>query len=135
MQARFVKLALFAATTLASLGAYASPYDGCTTIAQGIIHCWSQSEVSRDEVKADLHEAQAAGDLKVVGELSGAPATAPAEPVTVVTRAQVREELREAQRAGDVQFGDLGRTEAEVNPQRYAAARQSHDTTAVAKAH
>ena len=132
MQVRFIKLALAASTVLASFGSFASPYDGCTTIAQGIQHCWSPSQVSRDEVKAELHQAEKAGDLKVVGELSGAPAAVPLQPSTTLTRAQVREELRQAQREGDVQFGELGRTEAEINPQRYAAVKASQRRTAVA---
>ena len=134
MQTRYLKLALAASTLLASFGTFASPDDGCTTIAQGVIHCWSPSLVSRDDVKDELKQAQKAGDLKVVGELSGAPAAVPAQPITIVTRAQVRAELREAQREGQVEFGELGRTEAEINPQRYAAAKKSSHT-AVANSH
>ena len=132
MQVRYLKLALAVSTSLASLGAFASPYDGCTTIAQGIQHCWSPSQLARDEVKAELHGSQAAGELKVVGELSGAPASP--EPVTTVTRAQVREELIEARRLGQLEFGETGRTESEINPRRFAAARQSQDKAAVANA-
>src|SRR5262249_8330636 len=135
MQVRFIKLALAVSTTLASLGAIASPYDGCATIANGVMHCWSPSQGSRDDVKSDLQQAQAAGALKAVGELSGAPVEKSYGPITIVTRAQVREQLREAQRIGDVQFGEIGRTEFEINPQRYAAARRAQDGTAVARSH
>jgi hypothetical protein len=110
------------ATMVASAGAFASPYDGCQTIAQGIQRCWSPSQVSRDDVKAELKKSRNAGELQVVGELSGAPVARAEEPATALTRDEVRDELRQAQREGQLQqVGDLGRTQAEVSPQRYAS--------------
>jgi len=120
MQVRFLKFALAAvATTFVSAGAFAGPYDGCTTIALGIQHCWSPSQVSRDEVKGDLQAARATGALRQVGELADASAAQrEANAPSTLTRAQVRRELLDAERDGQMQFGDLGRTQAEWIAQR-----------------
>ena len=120
------------ATMVASAGAFASPYDGCQTIAQGIQRCWSPSQVSRDDVKAELKKSRNAGELKVVGELSGGPVARDEEPATAVTRDEVRDEPRQAQREGQLQqVGDLGRTQAEVSPQRYAGKASDGKTKVV----
>ena len=70
--------------------------------------------------------------MQVVGELSGAPVTPAEAPARALTRDEVRDELREAQREGQLQqVGDLGRTQAEVSPQRYAGKASDGKTKVV----
>src|SRR5262249_7024268 len=86
-------------------------------------HCWSPSKISREDVKAELRRAQTSGELRTVGELSGGSdsLTTKVDNHSVVTREEVRRELLDAQRQGNVEVGDLGRTQAELHPRRYAA--------------
>lgn len=130
MQVRVLKFAAAAiATTVLSAGAIAGPYDGCDTIALGIQHCWSPSKVSRDDVVADLRKSRAADPSPRIGELAEAPvAQAGATAPTTLTRADVRRELQDAERLGQVQFGDLGRTQAEFNAQRDGLKRRETRT-------
>jgi len=101
MQARFLKLALAAAAVaLTSTGSFAGS-DGCTTLAQGIVRCdATHFERTRESVKAELRTAQAAGQLQVVGELSGAPESqpVPSQEPRALTRAEVKEQVAIARR-------------------------------------
>jgi hypothetical protein len=109
MQARHLLAALAAGVSLFGASAsFAGETDGCTTIANGIMHCWTPSQRTREAVKADLHNAQAAGQLRAVGELSGAPEgqAVPAQQAGV-TRAEVRHDLALARSAHEVPHGDL----------------------------
>jgi hypothetical protein len=81
--------------------------------------------LTRDQVKAELHAAQLAGeipsgdlDITRAQLLAGRSPTQLA--VSTLTREQVKDELRQAEAAGDVQVGDTGRTEAEIDPGRYS---------------
>jgi hypothetical protein len=88
---------LAAAIGLAALGSSMNTFaadKGCTTIALGIMRCDAHSDRTREAVIAETQNAQAAGQLKVVGELAGAPEGQPVPAVTVSkTRAQVKAEL------------------------------------------
>ena len=94
----------------------------------------AQSEMTRDQVKAELAEAIRTGDILAPGD-SGMklnelypqryprPAAGPA-----MTRAQVKAELAEAIRTGDMLAdGDSGLKLNEEFPQRYAKARASQE--------
>ena len=82
--------------------------------------------LTREQVRAELVEAQRSGDIVVAGE-SGKklnelfPGNYPVKTATVVTsRAQVRAELREAQRTGDlVAVGESGKKLNELFPGLY----------------
>jgi hypothetical protein len=109
MQARIILAALATGASLFGASAsFAGETDGCTTIANGIQHCWTPSQRTREAVKADLHNAEAAGELRAVGELSGAPESqAIPSQQPVVSRAEVRRDLALARAAHDVPHGDL----------------------------
>jgi hypothetical protein len=54
------------------------PNPGCHTIANGIMRCDAPGgELTRTAVVADLRQAQAAGKMKVVGDLAMAPVSDP----------------------------------------------------------
>ena len=82
--------------------------------------------LTRDQVKAELHAAQLAGeipsgdlDITRAQLLAGRSPTQLAV-VSTLTREQVKDELRQAEAAGDVEVGDTGRTAAEIDPGRYS---------------
>jgi hypothetical protein len=136
MRLRLFSIAFFAASAVGvCTTSYADSDDGCVTIAQGIMRCSSPSAISRDEVRAGLRQAQASGDLHVVGELSGSngPLSDRVRSGSVQTREEVRQQLLDAQRRGEIEVGDLGRTQAEMFPQRFATDRS--DTSRVADRH
>ena len=91
----------------AALGAPAQPADS-TTNAVGTTHYSTTSGRSREAVRAELRNAQAAGELRGVGELADAPrmAVVPSAPEPV-TRAQVRSELAQARAHHELRTGDL----------------------------
>jgi hypothetical protein len=66
-------------------------------IAQGIMRCDAHSERTREAVVTELRRAQAAGEMRRVGELADAPTSeaAPARPRSLA-RAEVKEELAQA---------------------------------------
>jgi hypothetical protein len=101
MHFRSLKLALSAAAVaLTSVGSFAAS-DSCTTIALDIVRCdAAHFERTRESVKAELRNGQAAGEMRVVGELSGAPqgASVPAEAPRALTRAEIKEQLATARR-------------------------------------
>ena len=109
MQARHLLAALATGVSLfGASAAFAGETDGCTTIANGIMHCWTPSQRTREAVKADLHNAQASGELHAVGELSGAPVSqAVPSQQPVVSRSEVKHDLALARAAHDVPHGDL----------------------------
>ena len=85
----------------------------------------SQSGLTRDQVRAELADAQRRGDVPAAGELGrtlrditpnryAAPEAAPG-----LTRAEVVAELQEARRNGDTQVGDTGHTQYEIAPQNF----------------
>jgi len=85
----------------------------------------AQSPRTREEVRAELLEAQRTGNVLANGE-SGLtlrelyPQRYGVAPASGLTRAQVREQLREAQRTGDVLAGgEFGVKLNELNPQAY----------------
>ena len=85
------------------------------------------STLTRAQVKAELAQAVAAGDVSF-GEvgLTAAEVNPSRYPMAVapgLTREQVRHELAIAQRDGDIPFGEIGLTPAQQNPTRYAKAR------------
>lgn len=82
--------------------------DGCTTNVLDIMHCTARSERSRAAVVAELRNAQAAGELTVVGELSDArvASVVPANASVAKTRAAVRQELALARSSHQLPFGD-----------------------------
>ena len=81
--------------------------------------------LSRDQVRAELAEAQRRGEIPVAGELGRTPreitpdrypaASAPAG----LTRAEVVAQLKEARRSGDVEVGETGRKAFEITPRNY----------------
>ena len=81
---------------------------------------------TRDQVRAELLEAQRTGDIvhgdsgQKLNELF--PNRYPAKAATQgLTRAQVQAELAEAQRTGDIVHGDSGQKLNELFPSRYPA--------------
>ena len=84
--------------------------------------------LTREQVLAELHAAQAAGlvphgDLDITAH-NGGPDDAPARTaISTATRAQVKAELLQAIKTGSITVGDDSRTLAEEFPERYAAAR------------
>src|SRR4051794_26391110 len=85
----------------------------------------AQSPRTREEVRAELLEAQRTGNVLAGGE-SGLtlrelyPQRYGVAPASGLTRAQVREQVREAQRTGDLLAGgEFGVKLNEVNPQAY----------------
>lgn len=87
---------------------------------------------TREQVKAELAEALRVGDVPISEQGLTAYELAPhrfpvrAQP-TGKTRAEVRAELAEAIRLGDAPItGDRGLTPAQINPQRFAAARAAN---------
>lgn len=96
MQARQLLAAAAAGAALLASGAsYAGADDGCWTIANGIMRCSPHGARTREAVKAELRNAQAAGEMRSVGELSGAPvgATVPEPAEVALTRSQVRQDV------------------------------------------
>jgi len=92
----------------------------------GAAHAQSASPgPTRDQVRAELLDAQRRGDLPAPGELGLKPreitpdrfAASPA--VQGLTRAQVVAELQEARRNGDVEVGESGRTAFEIAPRNF----------------
>jgi len=85
-----------------------------------------QPRPTRDQVRAELVDAQRRGDIPAPGELGLRPREitpdrypAPAA-VQGLTRAQVVAELKEARRNGDVEVGETGRTAFEIAPRNFA---------------
>jgi hypothetical protein len=89
---------------------------------------WAQDSgpKTREQVRAELMEAQRSGDIMADGETGKKlnevfPTAYPAKASTGgMTREQVRSELIDAQRRGDVRVdGESGRKLNELNPQQY----------------
>jgi len=87
---------------------------------------------TRDQVRAELVDAQRLGDLPAPGDLGRTlrETTPERYPASVVdrglTRSEVISQLREAHRTGDVQVGDAGRTRFEIAPQDFPARDAPH---------
>jgi hypothetical protein len=80
-------------------------------------------ELTRAQVTAELHAAQAAGavphgDLDITASRGADDAPARGDH-SDESRAQVKAELAKAQKDGDIPFGETGRTMAEINPSDY----------------
>jgi len=81
--------------------------------------------LTREQVRAELAEAQRRGEIPLPGEVGRTPrevtpgrypaASAPAG----LTRAEVVAQLKEARRDGDVEVGETGRTAYEIEPRNY----------------
>ncbi|MFL6695485.1 MAG: DUF4148 domain-containing protein [Ramlibacter sp.] len=79
----------------------------------------AQSGLTREQVQAELAQAQRAGTLPVGGEIGFAPRQWVAQPSTL-TRAQVLREFERARTAGElVADGESGLRMNEVNPGAY----------------
>lgn len=91
-----------------SMAPAAAGLDGCTTNVLDVMRCPARSERSRAAVVAELRNAQAAGELTAVGELSDAQISSvvPANASVAKTRAAIRQELALARSAHLLQFGE-----------------------------
>jgi hypothetical protein len=84
-----------------------------------------QTELTRDQVRAELRDAQRQGDIPAPGELGAkprelTPGRYPAQPaVQGLTREQVVAQLQEARRNGEIEVGETGRTAFEVTPRNF----------------
>jgi hypothetical protein len=102
---------------------------GLSLVLAGAVSAASaQDALTRDQVRAETHAAQIAGDIPHgdldVSARNPAGDVHPAAGATaMLTRAQVRAETLQAIRDGDIQQGDTGQTLAQLYPQRYAAIR------------
>jgi hypothetical protein len=88
----------------------------------------AQDGLSRDQVRAETHAAQLAGeiphgDLDATARHPQGDVLPAADGVSTLTRAQVRAETLQAIRDGDIPMSETGMTPAQQFPQRYAAAR------------
>jgi len=83
------------------------------------------SGLTRDQVRAELVDAQRRGDAPAPGELGRTlreitPNRYPAQDTAPgLTRAEVVAELEQARRDGDVQVGDIGLTQFEIAPRNF----------------
>jgi hypothetical protein len=92
----------------------------------GAAHAQSgQTGLTRDQVRAELAEAQRRGELPTIGDLGRTPREIspdryPARQAgAVLTRAEVVAELAQAHRNGDLPIGDTGLTQYDIAPQNF----------------
>jgi hypothetical protein len=82
--------------------------DGCTTTVLDIMRCDAHSQRTREAVKAELHNAQARGEMKVVGELAGSLTSEPVPmQAPIVTRDEVKQEVARARGTHELHVGEL----------------------------
>ena len=114
-----------------------APVLGIALAVATFSHAWAQDSAgskTREEVRAELFEAQRSGDIMAGGETGKLlneinPSAYPAKPAAQgLTRAQVMAELAEAQRRGDIiAGGDSARTLKEVFPGAYSGKTVARD--------
>ncbi|WP_210543361.1 DUF4148 domain-containing protein [Rhodoferax sp. PAMC 29310] len=99
----------------------------------------ASAPLTREQVRAELVQAQRTGDLLAVGDRAQKlnelnPAQYPAKSETTGnTREQVKAELAEAQRTGDILATDnSGKKLNEINPSQYPAKEVAQNTTRAA---
>jgi hypothetical protein len=92
----------------------------------GAVHAQTlQTGLTRDEVRAELRDAQRRGDVPAPGDFDRRPREItpdryPAPPAgQALTRAQVVAELQQARRDGEVEVGETGRTAFEIAPRNF----------------
>ena len=85
----------------------------------------SETGLTRDQVRAELAQAQRQGDLPAAGDLGRtlrevSPDRYPAPQAAAgLTRAQVRAELAQARSNGELLVGDTGLTQHDIAPQNF----------------
>jgi hypothetical protein len=95
----------------------------------------SLTGLTRDQVRAELADAQRQGDLPATGDLGrtlreASPDRYPASQAAAgLTRAQVRAELAQARRNGELLVGDTGLTQHDIAPQNFPSRALAQGTT------